>query len=455
MFRAVPLASAALLGARFGRKKLWIGVALVVEAVVFGSGHASYASEPAYSRPVELILPSLLWGFVYLRYGLLPAIIAHYLFDLSLFAIPLFATTAAGSPIDRIAVIACGTVPVLVVAVAVLRRRGLGELPDTLRNGAWSAPDEEPEEFLPQAPRPVADAWPRTRTRAAIALGALGLIAFVLAAPWRGDAPPLQIRRGEAIARRATLPARAANGSAAKRLAAGQPTTSRPARVARARRRTSPAAGNDLDRRAVARIATSWRRRRARRGGGRGSRATGVRGGCSVLPEAGRAPCSTAAAASRTPSCGTFGLDPARLREVSRCRAGIPSAWTGRSRSRTSRRPALPRRAPCRGRGVGRPRDRRPPARVRARSGAPGTIARSSACFHRARAGDRARAHRGGGPRRARVEPRPVPVGFALRIGPWRPRRARIDAALARPRGAVLDGAAVRLQSRSPSRRWA
>jgi hypothetical protein len=156
MFRAVPLAGAALLGQRYGRKTLWIGVALVVEAIVFGSGHASYASEPAWSRPVELIFPSLIWGFVYLRFGLLPVIIAHYLFDLSLFAIPLFATTAAGSPIDRTMVIVCGAVPVLIVVVALLRQRGLIELPAALRMADGSRPPRswpKPRRPRPRRPR--------------------------------------------------------------------------------------------------------------------------------------------------------------------------------------------------------------------------------------------------------------------------------------------------------------
>ncbi|MEK6597746.1 MAG: type II CAAX endopeptidase family protein, partial [Gemmatimonadota bacterium] len=71
LFRAVPLAGAALLGDRFGRRKLWIGAAFVIQALVFAAAHANYPAQPAYARLVELILTSFLFGWVYLRHGLL------------------------------------------------------------------------------------------------------------------------------------------------------------------------------------------------------------------------------------------------------------------------------------------------------------------------------------------------------------------------------------------------
>ncbi|NIP59441.1 MAG: hypothetical protein GWM92_14035, partial [Gemmatimonadetes bacterium] len=62
LFRAVPLAGAALLGERFGRRRLWIGSALVLQAVIFAAAHANYPQQPAYARLVELLIPSLVFG---------------------------------------------------------------------------------------------------------------------------------------------------------------------------------------------------------------------------------------------------------------------------------------------------------------------------------------------------------------------------------------------------------
>ena len=70
LFRAVPLALGALIGARYGVRRLGIAIALVLQAIVFGAAHANYPGLPAYSRMVELFLPSLVWGVIFLRYGL-------------------------------------------------------------------------------------------------------------------------------------------------------------------------------------------------------------------------------------------------------------------------------------------------------------------------------------------------------------------------------------------------
>ena len=62
LFRAVPLAGAALVGDRFGKRNLFIGIAFVFQAIVFGAAHANYPVQPAYARVVELMIPSFLFG---------------------------------------------------------------------------------------------------------------------------------------------------------------------------------------------------------------------------------------------------------------------------------------------------------------------------------------------------------------------------------------------------------
>src|SRR5262249_40369477 len=44
LFRAAPLAAAALIGDKFGKRRLFIGAAMIVQALVFASGHAGYAN---------------------------------------------------------------------------------------------------------------------------------------------------------------------------------------------------------------------------------------------------------------------------------------------------------------------------------------------------------------------------------------------------------------------------
>lgn len=139
LFRAVPLAGAALLGRHFKREKLFIVVALVLQAIVFGCAHANYPGQPAYARPIELFVPSLVWGIVYLRYGLVPGMLFHFGFDLVLMSIPLFVTDAPGILFDRAMVIGILALPLIVLTVQRLRAGRLIDLPDSERNAAAGA----------------------------------------------------------------------------------------------------------------------------------------------------------------------------------------------------------------------------------------------------------------------------------------------------------------------------
>ncbi len=197
LFRALPIAGAALIGDRLGHRRVWIGAALVLQAVVFGAGHASYASEPAYSRLVELILPAFVWGLIYLCFGILPTIITHYIFDLSLFSIPLFAASSPGARLDQVMVVICGLVPLAVVVVGRLRSRAWGTLGEGLLNRAWTpAPVAEPAAPAP-APVSVAERLPGARAAVLGALGLAGLVVLALVGR-HADAPRLRIGRGEA-----------------------------------------------------------------------------------------------------------------------------------------------------------------------------------------------------------------------------------------------------------------
>ena len=62
LLRAVPIAGAALIGDRFGRRRLFIVAAIACQALLFGAGHATSPMQPAYARAVELILPSIGFG---------------------------------------------------------------------------------------------------------------------------------------------------------------------------------------------------------------------------------------------------------------------------------------------------------------------------------------------------------------------------------------------------------
>ena len=96
--------------------------------MIFGAGHAAYPTQPAYARVVELILPSLFFGAVYLRYGLLPAIVLHFAFDVVWFAIPLFVSEAPGVWVDQVLVVLLTLVPLGAIGWVRWRARGMERL---------------------------------------------------------------------------------------------------------------------------------------------------------------------------------------------------------------------------------------------------------------------------------------------------------------------------------------
>ena len=207
-FRAIPIAGAALLGARYGRKSLWIWGAVALQAVVFAGGHANYPQLPPYARLVELSVPALLWGVIYLRFGLVPTIISHFTYNLSLFSLPLFASSAPGILLDQVVVVAAGLAPLLIVVAARLRVGARGDAPEWAYNRAWKPPAaEEPEVDArrDEAGTPVSEASSASRgflsrRKLVYALGAVGVLLWGVGEFGNaGGAPRLAASRNTAM----------------------------------------------------------------------------------------------------------------------------------------------------------------------------------------------------------------------------------------------------------------
>jgi hypothetical protein len=190
LFRAVPIASAALLGKRFGKPWLWITGAMLLQALIFGAGHASYPAQPAYARLVELIIPALGFGGLYLLFGLVPAIVFHFAFDVVWFALPLFAADTPGIWFDRGMVILITLIPLWIVLGAWRRAGSLGEVPAADYNSAW-APPPAPERVEVE-PLDTSSGL-SSKSRAAISvLGLAGLLVWGLSTTFEVEAPKLE-----------------------------------------------------------------------------------------------------------------------------------------------------------------------------------------------------------------------------------------------------------------------
>jgi hypothetical protein len=193
LFRALPLAGAVLLGRRFGHRKLFVGLGLVAEALVFAGAHASYPTEPVYARIVELFLPALIMGAIYLAFGLVPVIIAHFSYDYVLMGMPLF-TTQHSSPWAKAWFVAVGLIPLAVVGVARLKARSWTEAGEGDLNRGWRPPRSAPAKPDPETvPMPGRRAW---ATLAVV--GLLGFGGWFATLGTSADAPAMQVDAAQA-----------------------------------------------------------------------------------------------------------------------------------------------------------------------------------------------------------------------------------------------------------------
>ncbi len=198
LFRALPLSLLSLwIGPRPGRR-WWMTGGVVASALVFGFAHSSYESWPPYSRGIEIFLDACFWGFLFIRFGLLVTVVAHFVYDAVLFGI--FA--AAGSALEYRVTAAIIAVVILTPALAVLwrvaRQRGFTRAPADARFSAWTplAGEERPH---PVRPREVAAALTPPRRRLAVAAAFAGLLVSVGRPPESTLGPEFTADRGRIV----------------------------------------------------------------------------------------------------------------------------------------------------------------------------------------------------------------------------------------------------------------
>ncbi len=140
LFRAIPLAGAALLGKRFGKKNLWIAAAFIIQAIIFSAAHANYPAQPAYARLIELLIPSAIFGILYLWYGLMPAILLHFIYDVVWFALPIFISTAPEIWLDKTLIISICLIPLGIIMYRWSKAKRWHTLEASYYNAAWHPP---------------------------------------------------------------------------------------------------------------------------------------------------------------------------------------------------------------------------------------------------------------------------------------------------------------------------
>jgi len=197
LFRAVPIAGAALIGDRFGRRKQWLIFGFVIQSLIFAGAHANYPSYPAYARLIELIMPSIIFGILYLQFGLLPAIISHFIYDAVLMSIPIFSSSATGMWFDQLMVFILCLIPIWVLIVGRIKEKSWVELDNKFYNSSFKPPPEKKTKSRKSSVK--IPKYNRKNKNIVIAFGLIGIVLLFL---FKSDtyAPGLELNRNKAIA---------------------------------------------------------------------------------------------------------------------------------------------------------------------------------------------------------------------------------------------------------------
>ena len=177
LFRALPLSLLSLwIGQRPGRR-WWMAAGVVLSALIFGFGHSSYPSWPPYSRGVEIFLDACFWGVLFLRFGLVVTVVAHFVYDAVLFGIFAASGDATEYRVTAAIIGVALLAPALVVLWRGVRQRGFAPAPEEARFAAWTP--LAASEPVWSARLKEAGAFTRRARRLALAAAVIGLVLSV------------------------------------------------------------------------------------------------------------------------------------------------------------------------------------------------------------------------------------------------------------------------------------
>ncbi|HEV2017763.1 MAG TPA: type II CAAX endopeptidase family protein [Gemmatimonadaceae bacterium] len=197
LFRALPLSLLSLwIGQRSGRRWL-MAAGVVASALIFGFAHSNYESWPPYSRGVEIFVDACFWAVLFINFGLLVTVVAHFVYDLVLFGLFAASGHAAEYRVTAAIILLALLTPALVVLWRWVRQRGFVPAPEEARFGAWT-PAAAEETAAPIAPRQAGVFTTRAR-RLALAGAVVGVIFAVARPPKPTLGPPFTADRGRVV----------------------------------------------------------------------------------------------------------------------------------------------------------------------------------------------------------------------------------------------------------------
>lgn len=191
--RALPLSVILLLCQKSKNKWGWFVFVFVLQILIFSAAHAFYPMQPFYFRVVELILPSLGFGLLYYFFGLLPGVVAHYLFDLLLFSLPILVSNML---LQKIFVYVLLLLPLIIVFTAVVIKNKFQVLSASFYAKSWKAPvAKNDKEVVQMAVQEI----PKDHKRYLCGLGIVSVLSLFFTFQFQYDTACLQVTKSEAV----------------------------------------------------------------------------------------------------------------------------------------------------------------------------------------------------------------------------------------------------------------
>ena len=177
LFRAVPIGAGVLIGQRYNMRFTGLVIAMILQALIFGAGHANYPAQPSYARVVELFLPSIIvYGMLYLKLGVIFGAITHYLYDVLLFSLPIW--YSSGYVVDKFMTVLCAAIPLLVILYFRMKANGWTELDNTALNKGFEPTPPEISKHKEESKAIIRDGSPLNKK---ILLGSIVFIVIGMA----------------------------------------------------------------------------------------------------------------------------------------------------------------------------------------------------------------------------------------------------------------------------------
>jgi membrane protease YdiL (CAAX protease family) len=197
LFRALPLSLLSLwIGQRAGRRWL-IAAGVIASALIFGFAHSNYESWPPYSRGVEIFLDACFWAVLFINFGLLVTVIAHFVYDLVLFGLFAASGHAVEYRVTAAIILLALLTPALAVAWRWIRQRGFVPAPADARFAAWT-PVAAEETAVRATPRQIG-VFTKNARRLALAAAVVGVISAVARPPRPVLGPPFTADRERVV----------------------------------------------------------------------------------------------------------------------------------------------------------------------------------------------------------------------------------------------------------------